>query len=561
MPGIPHGHAVLFDAVQLPGTAPDGSSSLQGSSAGAGAKTGFGHMFSELRDDSKLLPPGEKTVEGLKLLGRAMCEDGGTPVIHSTIPSLYTYFGQFLNHEITRESRSNNLANLQDRKLLPLLPEIISAKLSNERTPRLDLDSIYGQSPKEKERLRDGDRMRLGRVGLIEDRKSIPPRDRNDFDLPRELGAEAPGEAGVAITGDDRNDENLILAQLHVAFLRAHNELIDRGFNYDDASRLLRQHFQWIVLNDFLMRIADPEIVNRILAGGEKPHYQPSPDNLFMPLEFSAAAYRFGHGMIRDTYHLNRLLPPVPLIELFTQAAFRGLLGPDRPVFKALPETWIIDWGGFIDGGQNQARRFGTQLANHLASLKDNRTGQPLADEAMLPVRNLLRGYLLGLPTGQAVAEHLGFKPLTASQIEMAAGPAQAEILRVTGFSSQTPLWYYILVEQAASFSEHIEAIVAAANDPNRSGLDINSLIPHHLGQVGSAIVAEVLIELVRQSKDSILKQPGWEPSLGSQKPSRFTLPELLKLGGVLSKEPIPLIKQASIAAPFVFDWPGPQSN
>ncbi len=552
---IPHGHPAPFD---------------EAGQGAAGAPGGtFGYMFPELQEvPDALLPVDEKTVPNLRRLGEAMCKEDSIVPVHSTIPSLYTYFGQFLSHEITRELRSNDLANLQERKLLPLLPEIISSKLLNGRTPRLDLDSIYGQSPeeeeKEKEGLRDGDRMRSGKVGLLKDskdRKNISLRDRDDFDLPRVLVAKDPDEAGLAIIGDDRNDENLIIAQLHVAFLRAHNELIDRGFNYDDARRMLRQHFQWIVLNDFLMRIADPEIVNKILASNEKPHYQPSPDNLFMPLEFSAAAYRFGHGMIRDAYHLNSLLKPVPLIELFTRAAFRGLLGPDRPVFKALPETWIIDWGGFIDGGQNQARRIGVQLTNHLASLKDNRTGQPLADEAMLPVRNLLRGYLLRLPTGQAVAEHLGLTPLTASQIEKAAGPAQAQILRDTGLSTHTPLWYYVLVEQAAAFSEQLEA----ANDPARPGLDVSKMIPAHLGPVGSTIVAEVLIELVRQSKDSILGQPNWKPTLGSQNPSRFTLPELLKLGGVLSKEPIPLRREGPESltneAAFLFEWPGPPSN
>jgi hypothetical protein len=72
--------------------------------------------------------------------------------------------------------------------------------------------------------------------------------------------------------------------------------------------------------------------------------------------------------------------------------------------------------------------------------------------------------------------------------------------------SSRTPLWFYILAE-AAHF---------------KNGLC--------LGPVGSAIVAGVLIELVRRSTDSILSEPNWVPTLGN---GHFDLAKLFQLAGV----------------------------
>jgi hypothetical protein len=529
MSRIPHGHSAPLDEA------------IQGAVDARGAT--FDYLFPELQDiPDALLPESKETVANLKSLGRAMCAEGGAPPVNSIIPSLYTYFGQFLDHEITRESRSDEMAKLHDADLAPLPTKDIRAGLFNKRTPRLDLDCIYGQSNGENKLMRNGKRMRLGKVTRVGNRP--PGKDGDHYDLPRRRPSQDSSEGGVAIIGDERNDENLIVAQLHVAFLRAHNALVDkRGFSYEMANLSLRQHFQWVAIHDFLMRIANREIVNQILAGGRKRYYQPAPDCLFMPLEFSVAAYRFGHSMVRDTYSLNSLFTQIPLVELFTQAAFRGVLGSGRPVFNTLPESWIIEWDGFIDGGRNQARRIGVQLTNHLAGLRDgngnplsDEKGRPLADEAMLPVRNLLRGYLLRLPTGQAVAARLGLPVMEPRQIEEVAGDTQAKILRETRLSTHTPLWYYILAEASTGLG-------------------------HHLGPVGSAIVAEVLIELVRQSKDSILAESDWRPRLGKN-PGIFTLPELLQLGGVLSSGPIPLPPlPGSPLPPPLFDWPGPSSH
>lgn len=472
--------------------------------------TPFDYMFPDLQTSSKnLLPESAQTVANLKRLGRAMSEAGDTAQQDSAIPAAYTYFGQLLDHEITLtlEAAPGSLPALNDPKFAPLgSADEVRKKIKNGRSPSLDLDCIYGLLPHGNAEFRNGDRMRLGSVSATGNR----PPGKDDFnDLHRKPPANDPKIDREAIIGDARNDENLIVAQLHVSFLRVHNALIAGGYSFSEASLVLRQHFQWLIIHDFLKRIADPAIVNEILARGRPRFSAPRAGQLFMPLEFSVAAYRFGHSLVRNTYRYNRNFEQATLGELFTLTALSGNLNPiGGDGFPTLPENWIIEWEDFLDGGSNAARRIDTNLTEPLFALRDF-AGQPLPDEAMLPVRNLLRGYLLRIPTGQAVAARLEVTPLTAAEIEQAAGGAQAQVLRKTGLSTHTPLWYYVLAESAQHF-------------------------PDHLGPVGSTIVAEVLIDLVRNSEDSILKQANWRPMLGAA-PGRFTLRDLLRIAGVLS--------------------------
>jgi hypothetical protein len=232
------------------------------------------------------------------------------------------------------------------------------------------------------------------------------------------------------------------------------------------------------------------------------------------------AAYRFGHTMIRDDYDFNINFNrggepafPATLDLLFTFTALSGQLGE----FDTLPDNWIIEWQHFVDtgaGAANKARRIDTKLAGGLFDLRDLQGNQQRpADAARLAVRNLLRGYGLRMPTGQAVAKHLHLKPLKAKEMETAAAsPQQAKVLRDAAFLERTPLWYYLLAE-----AKHPDG-----GDGQR------------LGPVGSTIVAEVLIGLVRRSQDSILRTPGWTPSLPAAHPGRFELADLLQFARVL---------------------------
>jgi nucleoid-associated protein YgaU len=455
----------------------------------------FDFLFPELQDDAaNLLPRSATTVKRLKELGRTMV-DPGAATGDGRIPAIYTYFGQFVDHDITFETSSFPTAELLAPGLVPLPVARIRDELKNLRTASLELDSLYGppapRDPANHSRLQVGKVTRLNGTQVPLKR---PPGKGDDNDLPRE-----PRNADVlrdraARIGDPRNDENLIVAQLHLAVLKAHNRLVDQGRSFEEARRLVRQHYQHIVLQDFLKRVADPAIVDRVIAGNR--FYDALAEPFFLPLEFTVAGFRFGHTMVRDTYDFNLNFSPASLGLLFTFTALSGELGD----FDTLPDNWIIQWERFVapDGGRNKARRFDTKLADGLFNLQTvtGEVEQP-ADAANLAVRNLLRGYGLRMPTGQALAERLGLPALTADELEAAAASTrQAKVLRESGFLTRTPLWYYLLAEAR-----------------------------HH---------GEVLVGLVRRSEDSILRSPDWVPSLPAATPGRFELADLLRFAKVL---------------------------
>jgi hypothetical protein len=341
--------------------------------------------------------------------------------------------------------------------------------------------------------------MRIDRVA----RGGGLPKGKDEWnDLPRL-------EDGTPLIGDPRDDENIITAQLHVAFLRAHNAIVDRGFGFDEARKLLIQHYQWVVLDDFLERIADPNIVKLVRYKGPR-FFNPPARNFYIPFEFSIAAYRFGHSKVRPSYDsFNDKHGTGTLRELFQ---FTG---------QSLLDDWVISWPSFLDA-ENPSRfprRIDTSLSSPLLSLEKLQLGGHDPNEGNLAVRNLLRGYILRIPTGQAVASAMaaqGIFPMTDKQIESVAKdiPYQWEVLSdirektKIDFFNSTPLWFYILAE-AASYN-----------------------FGQHLGPVGSTIVAEVLIAVLRNSTYSILADPQWRPTLGDAS-GKFDIEDLLKLAGV----------------------------
>jgi hypothetical protein len=306
--------------------------------------------------------------------------------------------------------------------------------------------------------------------------------------------------------------------------------LVDQGKTFDEARKLLREHYQYIVLHEFLGKVADEGIVQEIIQRGNRV-YDAFRELFFLPLEFSVAAYRFGHSMVRSVYDFNVNFntsgePAVPatLEQLFTCTAFNGQLRD----FDTLPDNRIIEWENFAGtgGAMNKARRLDTQLVEPLFELRNMQGEREPGVGAHLAVRNLLRGYLLRLPTGQAVAQALretlkeacDIPVLTPGQIESVAeqvpvssnGESQLDVLRDANFLTRTPLWFYILAEAKA---------LAGGQ---------------HLGPVGSTIVAEVLVGLVRRSEGSILRNPYWRPSLPRARHDKYTLSDLLALAGVL---------------------------
>jgi hypothetical protein len=459
----------------------------------------YRYMFPDLQNDStNLLPEIKgKTVPWLIKLGRTM-GDSGDAALDSSIPAVYTYVGQFIDHDITFEIPSKEIADIGDGDFSPLPLKDIENKIKNGRAPTIDLDHLYGYpAPCFGYKMALNRLSRSGGIRVAADPFNDLPR------CPRSADQERDAQA---LIGDPRNEENLIIAQLHVAFLRAHNALVCREMDFDGARRLLQLHYQWLIIKDFLKQVAEPMIVDEVMAGN--CWFNPSEDNLFVPLEFAVAAYRFGHSMVRSTYNYNANFKAATLRQLFENTARSGRIVPGNP---SLQELWAIDWTRFVTvgGKNNAARRIDTLIADPLLHLPAQ-AGQPLTP-SNLAVRNLLRGYLLRIPTGQAVARKLGLAELSHNRIMNAAGnDEQRAILAEPEFKDRTPLWYYILAE-------------AADAETGR------------LGKVGSIIIAEVLIGLIRVTQDSFLKITGWQPTLGEN--NDFNITDLLKLAGVLGAE------------------------
>ena len=541
MPRLSHGATISVGAVQAArdALADRGADVPLGFAAALPVDTqDFDFLLPELQNNpDNLLPASRRTRDDLVRLGKSMRdvrEDDRAG--DSRIPAVFTYFGQFVDHDVTLEAFTAAPPELLDPDLTPLPLNQIRDLIRNSRTATFDLDSVYGiPAPRLGAKMRIGQVTPLGGTGKPLLR---PPAKTDDNDLPREPRNDTdPSRDRAALIGDPRNDENTIVAQLHLAFLLAHNALVNRGMTFQEARRTLRQHYQHIVLRDFLPRIAEPTVVADTIKANRV--YDALAEPFFLPLEFSVAAYRFGHSMARAAYDFNLNFNlsgepntfPATFDFLFTFTALSGQLGgsPGFPGgFDTLPDNWIVEWENLVDAGGpfNRTRRIDTRLVEPLSHLR-RFDGTELPDlEAHLAVRNLLRGYLLRMPTGQAVARALRRKlsgvrnipVLTAAQIEDVAAEVptptgeetQLQVVQDSGFARRTPLWYYLLAEAAA-----------LANG-------------QRLGPVGSTLVAEVLVGLVRRSEDSILRTPGWKPTLPRARPTTFALTDLLRLAGVL---------------------------
>ena len=440
----------------------------------------------------------------------------GPDAEESGIPSAFTYFGQFIDHDLTFDPASS-LQRQND-------PDA----LVDFRTPRFDLDSVYGRGADDQPYLyEDGRRFLLGRflTGA-----AANPKAR---DLPRSqliTSGSAP-QALRAIIGDPRNDENVIVSQLQGLFLRLHNKLADANptWAFDRLQREVRFHYQWVVLNDFLPTIISEQVLKEVLPHQHhnsntvlhKPRlefYHPK-NAAFMPLEFSVAAYRFGHSMVRPGYRLSETIGPLAIFGTNPNQALTG--------FREFPASWAIDWNLFMDLQPRDpddttrtqlAYRIDTSLVNPLGSLPPS----VATVVSSLAARNLLRGWRLRLPNGQAVARAMGVKPLTDAQIRIGkftGDPADivTTIDTVAGgaFKDNCPLWTYVLAET-------IESSVAL-----RTTKGVKHIKTRKLGPVGGRIVTETFVGILMADSQSYLAQdPLWTPSLAIN--GKFGLRELI---------------------------------
>ncbi len=454
----------------------------------------FGRLF-------RTLPAPRHERAALVALGRAMADRAGPSGDNPDLPAAYTYLGQFVDHDITFDPVSQ-LSRRND-------PDA----LVSFRTPRFDLDALYGQGPDASPFLYEWrDRARRG-VRLLEGRNPEADEDGDPLER-RDLQRNRQGRA---VIGDPRNDENVLVSQLHHAFVRFHNNVVEHVAGaspalagaalFEEARRVVTWHYQWVVVHDFLPRIVGRELAEAVLPVGGAPaleHFTPR-EGPFIPVEFSGAAYRFGHSMVRAAYDLNDAVRDVALFSAAADADrdhFGHLNG-----FRPLPVAWTVDWRRFaeIDGSRPQPSR---EIDTHLAAPLLRLPSGVSATHRGLPELNLLRGRALQLPSGQAVAEKLGVTPVGDLGLERFD---LADDHR-TALEAETPLWYYVLRE--------------AENAP-RNG--------RRLGPVGGRIVAEVLVGLLAHDPQGFLRRrPTWRPEgLRARTPGHFTLGDLLRFATI----------------------------
>jgi len=445
-------------------------------------------------------------------------EDQPDPEENTGISAGYTYLGQFIDHDLTFDPASS-LQKQND-------PEA----LVDFRTPRFDLDCLYGRGPEDQPYLyRDNLRHMLLGNPLTGN-----SNDPHTYDLPRNTPFHLESER--ALIGDPRNDQHIIISQLHATFIRFHNRVVDFMTSptlpdFAEVQRVVRWHYQWVVLHDFLPTIIGWDMVTSILPhlnSGTSIHVD-KPDLRFykwrnapyIPVEFSVAAYRFGHSMVRPIYRLNTTLPDRQQI-FDLENPQNSLLG-----FQAVPKGMAVDWSLFfpnvlngappIELGPNRvqkAYKIDTSLVNPLSDLP-NKTLSSEGYPSNLAARNLLRGYEMGLPSGQTMAKYMGVPVLSddvlcvgkATEADTPTNPRLVD--EVPSLKNNAPLWYYILAEAQQQF--------------------VNDKTPIRLGSVGGRIVGEVFIGLLLGDSHSFLsQQPDWTPPPAFQRNGTFGIAELI---------------------------------
>lgn len=400
-------------------------------------------------------------------------------------PSGFVYLGQFLAHDLTcDETRLDNAANKS--------PE----RTKNLHIPRLNMESVYGGGPDRSPELYDlsergAEKFLLGKT------KGIPgwniPSTRDDFFRLN----------GKPLLGDARNDQHLIIGQLHIVFLKFHNRIIDflkagelanatwpNETIFESARRLSIWHYQWIVRKEFLKWFALPEVLADIERHGRRFfNYQHGDKIPALPIEFTQAAFRFGHSMVQPQYEINRWIGLVRLRDL-VRKSFSAENG------GALAANRVVDWDRFTrtwGGNANFAENIDTLISEDMFYLPASAMPVPYeSSPPPLPNMTLLRGSRIGLPSGQEACRAAAVRPIPTARIGF--DDQTNKFLRQRGLHERTPLWYYLLRE-AELFG--VRRFCGG----------------ECLGRLGSRIIAEVLIGVLDADPGSYLNvDPDWGP-------------------------------------------------
>jgi hypothetical protein len=392
-------------------------------------------------------------------------KDRGTADDSATLPSEYTYLGQFIDHNLDFDSTPQPTADVNPRSV------------PNLESFRFDLNDVFGAGPAIDPQLYASDHKHLRVSGVLGKPRAdgFPTVKGNGgvFDLSRDP------KTGQAHLVDPRNDDNQIVSQVTAAFIAFYNDFIDRGLGYRRARQLTEDYYQEIVLTDVLPAFVGQRTINRYLHFGSHGSAHLRTPNLprasFTPIEFAIGAYRFGHSLVRNVYHINdiktgspRVFDNVAIFDLkhFQAGDLSGggpLPGPNPSGSSSCTSKSIctqpnpvghqIQWQYFVpeldpnraDRSINFARRTQPTISPALFHLPGEaipgctNPASPVCNgSGQLISRDLARGNFYGLPSGQSVARALGCPVMSARSIN----PTKDSV-----FNRGTPLLYYVLAE------------------------------------------------------------------------------------------------------------------
>jgi hypothetical protein len=401
----------------------------------------------------------------------------GRPRLGDLAPSALVYLGQFLDHDLTRDETRLEHAATDPRKT------------ANLHAPRLNLESVYGGGPQKSPELYDlsetgAETFLLGQTEAVSTIPSTP----DDFYR----------RDGKPMLADARNDQHLIIAQLHIVFLQFHNRAVDhlkRGqfieqvfpneTIFETARRLVAWHYQWIVRNEFLEYFVLPQVLTDVEQNGPRL-FKTNGTVPALPVEFTQAAFRFGHSVVQRQYEINRWVGLVRLRDLVRKE--------ERSA--ALPANRVVDWDRFTKtwgGNANFAENIDTLISEDMFDLPAAAMPIPWKiNPPPLPEMTLIRGSRVGLPSGQEACRLAAVSPLPDEQVGF--DDDDNVFLRARGLHEKTPLWYYLLREAELLGVRKF-----------RGG--------ECLGPLGSRIVAEVLLGALNADPDYYLNvKPDWRP-------------------------------------------------
>jgi hypothetical protein len=430
--------------------------------------------------------------------------------VPGSIPSGYVYFAQIVNHDLSHDHTKLSEAGKR-------VPE----ETENWRTPRLDLEILYGEGPTADKKLYDQNHPR-GRGYLALGTTEPSCEKQSDNDLKRQGSGK---DSGHAVIFDDRNDSTLLIAQLQVVLIKFHNRLLDDirsgrvvgtsgGNGFAEARRLMTWHYQWIVRNDLLPKIVTPDVLNDITMHWPRL-FRPKPGHVSIPVEFSLAAFQYGHSAVQNIYSINRdvgLCPQEHTMYLTGLARFVRPDSKDSPTSR-LPERFVVELGRMFGwappGRSNFSAGIDTLIASglykvpgELSILFNNEvlsdTGLTLARGEIptfkLPEATLRRAAAVGLPSGQEACSLADVPCLPADQL---AYDRQIEaFFKKNGMLDRTPLFYYLMREAEVS------GRATPGGWPGK-----------RLGPLGSRIVAEVILGVISADADSYVHSE-WQPPL-----------------------------------------------